>query len=124
MNQVKTVGSFNDENIYSMPLHPRLGKRSLTQAEICRPRENDHIRYIQCLPMTANTFCQKEPADQIVRKGLMWVQQDKLFSRWRERFIILTPEYLQFFKKGTSKVSEIGDFLCKVVYILVLNKLF
>ena len=34
----------------------------------------------------------------IVIKGLLWVQQDKLFSRWKERFIVLTSYYLQFFK--------------------------
>ena len=54
------------------------------------------------------------PGDKIVKKGLMWVQQDKLFSRWKERFIILTPDSLQFFKKGTSKISEMGTFIFKV----------
>ena len=50
----------------------------------------------------------------IVMKGLLWVQQDKLFSRWKERFIIMTTDYLQFFKKGSSKISEMGNFLFKV----------
>ena len=56
----------------------------------------------------------QQARDRIVRKGLLWVQQDKLFSRWKERFIILTPEYLQIFKKGSSKLSEMGNFLLKV----------
>ena len=52
--------------------------------------------------------------DSLVRKGLMWVQQDKLFSRWKERFIILTTGYIQIFKKGTSRISDMGSFVSKV----------
>ena len=50
----------------------------------------------------------------IVMKGLLWVQQDKLFSRWKERFIVLTSYYLQFFKKTSSRLSEMGPFMMKV----------
>jgi hypothetical protein len=50
----------------------------------------------------------------IVMKGLLWVQQDKLFSRWKERFIVLTSHYLQFFKKTSSRLSEMGAFMLKV----------
>ena len=28
-------------------------------------------------------------------QGLLWVQHDKLFSRWKERFVILTADYIQ-----------------------------
>ena len=115
MSKLQASESFKADPIYARPLQPGLGKRSLTQIEIVRPRENYPLQYGQCLPTFTNTLCQGKPIDQIVRKGLMWVQQDKLFSRWRERFIILTQEYLQFFKKGTSKASEMGNFLYKVV---------
>ena len=54
----------------------------------------------------------------IVMKGLLWVQQDKLFSRWKERFIVLTSHYLQFFKKTSSRISEMGAFIMKVVSVL------
>ena len=50
----------------------------------------------------------------IVMKGLLWVQQDKLFSKWKERFIVLTTHYLQFFKKASSRISEMGAFIMKV----------
>ena len=115
MSKLQASESFKAEPIYAKPLQPGLGKRSLTQIEIVRSRENYPLPYIQHLPTFTNTLCQGKPIDQIVRKGLMWVQQDKLFSRWRERFIILTQEYLQFFKKGASKASEMGNFLYKVV---------
>ena len=44
----------------------------------------------------------------------MWTQRDKLFSRWKERYFVLTREYLNCFKKGTSRISEMGEFLYKV----------
>ena len=55
----------------------------------------------------------------IVKKGLMWIQQDKLFSSWKERFVILTNSHLQIFKKGTTKFSEMGTFLNKVSLVAV-----
>jgi len=55
-----------------------------------------------------------ESGDSLVRKGLVWVQQDKLFSRWKERYIILTTSYIQIFKKGTSRISDMGTFDSKV----------
>ena len=51
----------------------------------------------------------------IVIKGFLWVQQDKLFSKWKERFTVLTTQYLQFFKKTSSNISEIGAFVMKVI---------
>ena len=52
-----------------------------------------------------------------VKKGLLWQQRDKLFSQWKERYFILTPDYLQCFKKGSSRMTEMGEFIFKVCYI-------
>jgi len=49
-----------------------------------------------------------------LKKGLLWVQRDKLFSRWKERYFVLTADYLNCFKKGSSRISEMGEFLYKV----------
>jgi len=49
-----------------------------------------------------------------VRRGLLWLQEDKLFSRWRERFIVLTNSHLVVHKKAASRISEMGAFLYKV----------
>ncbi|XP_059087159.1 uncharacterized protein LOC131883662 isoform X2 [Tigriopus californicus] len=49
-----------------------------------------------------------------LRKGLLWQQRDKIFSRWKERFFILTPDYLQCFKKGSSRMTEMGGFIFKL----------
>ena len=49
-----------------------------------------------------------------VRRGLLWLQEDKLFSRWRERFIVLTNSHIVVHKKAASRISEMGAFLYKV----------
>lgn len=51
---------------------------------------------------------------QVVRKGILSHQRDKLFSRWKERFFILTKDYFHCFKKDCSKLSEMGEFLFKL----------
>ena len=49
------------------------------------------------------------------KKGLLWQQRDKLFSRWKERYFILTKDYFHCFKKaGTSRITEMGGFIFKV----------
>ena len=49
-----------------------------------------------------------------IKKGLLWQQRDKLFSRWKERYFILTKDFLQCFKKETSKITDMGGFIFKV----------
>lgn len=51
-----------------------------------------------------------------IKKGLLWQQRDRFFSRWKERYFVLTKDYLACFKKG-SKVgmSEMGSFMYKVM---------
>ena len=49
-----------------------------------------------------------------LKKGLLWQQRDKLFSQWKERYFILTTDYLQCFKKGSSRITEMGEFIFKV----------
>lgn len=47
-----------------------------------------------------------------VKKGVLWQQQNhnkfrqKLFSRWKKRYFILTTDYLVCFKRSTSKVGR------------------
>jgi len=47
-------------------------------------------------------------------KGVMWLQREKVFSRWKERFFVLTKDYLQCFKKSTSVITEMGGFVFRV----------
>jgi len=55
-----------------------------------------------------------EQENSTLKKGTLWQQKDKLFSRWKERFFILTKDYLQCFKKGTSRITEMGAFIFKI----------
>ena len=53
--------------------------------------------------------------DANIKKGLLWQQKDKLFSRWKERFFILTKDYFHCFKKGNTRLTEMGGFIFKVI---------
>ncbi len=55
-----------------------------------------------------------DPSDGSFKKGLLWQQRDKLFSRWKERYFILTKDYFHCFKKATSRITEMGGFIFKV----------
>ena len=68
--------------------------------------------------MQASSPTDEDPSDAAptptLRKGLLWQQRDKLFSRWKERYFILTKDLLQCFKKGTSKITEMGEFIFSI----------
>ena len=49
-------------------------------------------------------------------RGVVWVQRERLFARWKERFCILTRDYLHCFKKGSTQLTECGPFLFKVCF--------
>ena len=90
--------------VYQHRIDHSLGQRAVTQMEISRTYE-DPSRLAVSL---------SNEEDSMVKKGLMWIQQDKLFSRWKERFIILTNGYLQIFKKGVTRFCDMGTFINKV----------
>ena len=76
--------------------------------------------------LSSNTNGSGVRSSSTVRKGLLWQQRDKIFSQWKERYFILTPDYLQCFKKGTSRITEMGEFICKVYFynlLIFLNTL-
>jgi len=47
-------------------------------------------------------------------RGVMWLQRERMFSRWKERFIIMTQEYLQCYRRGTTLATEMGPFLFQI----------
>lgn len=53
-----------------------------------------------------------------LHRSLMWVQKGKLLSRWKERFIVITEEYIQCFKKGLAQLSQMGDFIFQVNWVI------
>ena len=58
--------------------------------------------------------------DGVLKKGLLWQQRDKLFSRWKERYFILTKDYFHCFKKATSRITEMGGFIFKVSCFIIM----
>ena len=64
--------------------------------------------------MDIGTLDGSDPECGRMRKGLLWQQRDKLFSRWKERYFILTRDLLQCFKRNAGKVSDMGEFLFQV----------
>ena len=60
-------------------------------------------------------------SETTVRKGVLWQQRDKVFSRWKERFFILTPDYLQGFKKSSNAMTEMGRFIFRLKLTEVSN---
>ena len=54
------------------------------------------------------------PTTTSLLKGVLWQQREKRFSRWKERFFMVTNDYLQCFRKGTSKISEMGGFIYRI----------
>ncbi|KAL1490590.1 hypothetical protein ABEB36_013258 [Hypothenemus hampei] len=69
--------------------------------------------YTQSLLSTGNYGKESTHA---IKRGLLWQQRDKLFSRWKERYFILTRDYLHCFRRasGADRISEMGQFLFKV----------
>jgi len=57
-------------------------------------------------------------------RGLLWQQRDRLFSRWKERFFVLTADYLQCFRRSASRITEMGAFIFKIRLSEVHNRLF
>lgn len=51
-----------------------------------------------------------------IKRGLLWQQRDKFLSRWKERYFILTLDYLLCFRRatGSDRISEMGPFLFKI----------
>lgn len=49
-----------------------------------------------------------------IKRGLLWEQRERLFSRWKERYFILTKDYLHCFKRATNNITPMGQFIFKV----------
>jgi len=121
--------------VVNMPRPPGLGRRAVTQIQlnhkknsynsaVCKSQENlvkanqDELE-LEYDPESIEAAEQLEKASKTVKKGLLWQQKDKLFSQWKERYFILTQDYLQCFKKGSSRITEMGEFIFKIKLVEV-----
>ena len=60
--------------------------------------------------------------DSTMKKGLLWQMKDGggIFNRWKERYFILTKDYLTCFKKSSSNLSFLGSEMGSFAYKLKL----
>lgn len=66
--------------------------------------------------LTQETIFQEDGIVSVpaLRKGVLLQARDRLFSRWKERYFVLTRDYLACFRRGSTKYSEMGSFIFKV----------
>jgi hypothetical protein len=112
-------------------------KRKRWGPDVSCSSSKSEMRYFEgfynvCLVYQSNDFLLYlfQPTTPVVedegtmKKGLLWQQRDKLFSRWKERYFILTKDYFHCFKKGSSRITEMGGFIFKVrcFYWLIISE--
>ena len=70
-------------------------------------------RFVSAMPQSliSGLNMSADHSNSQLKKGILWQQRDKIFARWKERFFVLTKDYLQCFKKGTSRITEMGGFI-------------
>ena len=69
-------------------------------------------RFVSAMPQSLiSGLNSADHSNSQLKKGILWQQRDKIFARWKERFFVLTKDYLQCFKKGTSRITEMGGFI-------------
>ena len=76
--------------------------------------EMDMLETSTAVSTAVGTSVAVSNASATLLRGLLWQQRDKLFSRWKERFFVLTADYLQCFRRGTSRITEMGAFIFKI----------
>lgn len=83
--------------------------------------EDDFLKHSM---LSCSSIFHESSANNQLKKGILWQQRDKIFSRWKERFFVLTKDYLQCFKKGTSRITEMGGFIYGIRLNEVTKKIF
>lgn len=70
---------------------------------------------------TKNFLAGRSAMNGAIKRGLLWQQRDRLFSRWKERYFILTRDYLHCFKRASGaaldRISDMGQFMFKIKLI-------
>lgn len=79
-----------------------------------QPQSGEPVTAVNGPSLSSSTIPAASSSGVPLRKGLMWQQRDRIFSRWKERYFVLTRDYLQCFKKGSSRISEMGGFIFKI----------
>ncbi|KAH8293219.1 hypothetical protein KR018_000110, partial [Drosophila ironensis] len=92
-----------------------------TQQVYFRPDMNAQSATILPLLLQQSLLAGRIPVASMtgpIKRGLLWQQRDRLFSRWKERYFVLTRDYLHCFKRASGsaneRASDMGQFIFKV----------
>eukprot|EP00096_Caligus_rogercresseyi_P015970 TRINITY_DN846_c0_g3_i1.p1 TRINITY_DN846_c0_g3~~TRINITY_DN846_c0_g3_i1.p1 ORF type:complete len:645 (+),score=231.04 TRINITY_DN846_c0_g3_i1:219-2153(+) len=115
--QAKIAAGLGRRSITSVNLNSNKKQNSYRSA-LCKSQEN----LVKATAFNSGTSTSSSSAELLslekdtstLKKGLLWQQRDKLFSRWKERYFILSPDYLHCFKRRTSRITEMGEFIFKI----------
>nr|XP_016945464.1 uncharacterized protein LOC108021316 isoform X8 [Drosophila suzukii] len=87
---------------------------------ICRVSSNRHTNWLN-FQQDQSLLAGRIPVASMtgpIKRGLLWQQRDRLFSRWKERYFVLTRDYLHCFKRASGsaneRASDMGQFIFKV----------
>lgn len=99
-----------------------LDSPTLARVERAHRRNESEEQRSSLFHNTLSSYCPSlisvDPGREMhaIKKGLLWQQRERLFARWKERYFILTRDYLHCFKRssGSEKISNMGQFIFKV----------
>ena len=61
------------------------------------------------LPVTLDEFERINDPISLL-KGMLWQKKDRIFSRWKERFFMLTSDYLNCYEKNPQSIADASLF--------------
>jgi hypothetical protein len=61
------------------------------------------------LPVTLGEFERRNDSICLL-KGMLWQKKDRIFARWRERFFMLTSDYLNCYEKNPQSTADASLF--------------
>ncbi|XP_018320731.1 uncharacterized protein LOC108733882 [Agrilus planipennis] len=114
-NPHASVGRPSIAGILDSPTLARVERAMLRHSDDGN-REQAHLQRAGITQSLLSSSTYDKESTHAIKKGLLWQQRDKLFSRWKERYFILTRDYLHCFRRasGADRISEMGQFLFKI----------
>lgn len=128
------VGNFHREEnrvepVYEYPVARAAHQRQsqvLRQANHQSQHNNNQHRQevsnqLLSLPVTISDYALRR--DQVhLQKGLLWLKRDKFFSKWRERFFVVTPTHLKCFESDSESILLWKMEHCEIMNVVLSDK--
>lgn len=68
---------------------------------------------LSAMPSNQSRSSSTKNSSTLIR-GVMWIHRDRYFSRWKERFIVVTRDFLQCYKRVVTEASQMGPFIHQI----------